>query len=279
MGGSYSGGWFRRWQAEDGREAGTVPSPPKGQVLTAAASKDGRWIVHGDEQVVVVRNTTTLQQVLRVREHAGRVDGVDVSPDSTRFASVSSDQTLRVFDIITGKRLLGPLQHGQWLTAVRFSPSGEYIATASNSSRAWVWNASTGSLLCEIDRSSVVSWSHAPLAWSSDSKRLFFVTSEGKVTCHDVPTSNVVQEWLLLIDNIKYCSLATNGRFVACTTPISLSFWDTCSYSRIGLPIEVEGGIYGIALSPDGSRFAAGGRGKITVYTLENVLAQLGASI
>ena len=40
---------------------------PKGAVLAAAASKDEQWIVHGDGQVVVVRNVTTYSQVLGAR--------------------------------------------------------------------------------------------------------------------------------------------------------------------------------------------------------------------
>ena len=273
LGGSYSGGWFRRWQVEDGKEARIIPSEPKKPVLVAAASKDGRWIVHGDGPVVVVRDAVTDQQVLRVRDHTGRVDGIDVSPDSTRFASASADGTLRVFHIITGECVLGPIQHGNWLTAVKFSPNGEHIATASCKSRVRVWDATTGSRLLEIARSeSIENWSHSPVAWSSDSKRLFFVTSDGKVTCHDVATANVVRQWLLLIDSPGYCSLATNGRFIACSTPISLSFWDCSSCSRIGNPIQVKGGIYGVALSPDDNYFAGGGCGKITVYTLRHTL-------
>ena len=197
-----------------------------------------------------------------------------MSPDSVLFASASADGTLRVFSITTGERLLGPIQHGlgEWLTAVKFSPSGEYIATASCKSRVRVWDANTGIRSLEIARSSMDNWSHAPLAWSSDSKRLFYVTSDGKVTCHDISTSNVIRQWLLLINDPGYCSLVTNGRFIACSTPISLSFWDTSSYTRIGFPIEVEGGIYGVALSSDNNHFASGGRGKVTIYTLGNIL-------
>lgn len=273
FGSSYSGGWLRHWNVEDGKEAGTVANVPMGPVLAIASSKDGRWIVHGDGQVVVVRNAASpWQQVFRVRQHPGRVDGVDISPDSARFASVSADGSLLVFSITTGEKLLGPIQHGEWLTAVKFSPSGEYIATASSSSRVRVWDAKTGSRLSEITRSSQQHWSHAPLAWSSDSKRLFYVTLDGKVTCHDISTSKVIREWILLINDPTYCSLATNGRFLACSTPISLSFWDTSSYTRIGLPIEVEGGIYGVALSSDDCYFAGGGRGKITIYTTQDVV-------
>lgn len=164
-----------------------------------------------------------------------------------------------------------PTQHGDWLTAVKFSPSGEYIATASCKSRVRVWDANTGNRLLEISRSSMDNWSHAPLAWLSDSKRLFYVTSDGKVTYHDIyiqrhstMASSHKRPWLLLS--------RTDGRFIAYSTPISLSFWDTSSYTRIGFPIEVEGGIYGVALSSDNNYFASGGRGKVTIYTLGNIL-------
>lgn len=272
-GGYSSAGYLRRWQVKDGQEVGTRVNTT-GAVYAVATSKDGRWIVHADGQVVVVRSATTCEEVLRVEEHTGQVYAVDISSDSTRFASGSLDHTARVYNIATGQRLLDPFQHaGDMLHGVKFSPSGEYIATASMLC-VRVWDANTGHQLCDVSSPRTIQpW--APLGWSSDSKRLFAVKEDGNVMCLEVSTSKLIREWGLPINNPGFCCLATNGvSFVACTTPSSLSFWDTSSYVQIVTPCvtEVRGTIICMAVSSDDRYLACCGTGKITIYSLEDIL-------
>ncbi|KAF8431019.1 hypothetical protein L210DRAFT_864571, partial [Boletus edulis BED1] len=110
-------GWLRRWQVRDGREVGKVVNTA-GLAYAVTASKNGRWILHDDEHVVVLRNATTNKEVFRVqgRGQTGWVVAVDVSTDSTKFALVSLDGILHIFSLsVTAghwRLLPGPLQHG-----------------------------------------------------------------------------------------------------------------------------------------------------------------------
>ncbi|KAF8552430.1 WD40 repeat-like protein, partial [Imleria badia] len=49
---------------------------------------------------------------------------VDVSPDGTRIATSSKDKTTCIWSLSTGQRLLGPLEHDDWVVAAKFSPDG-----------------------------------------------------------------------------------------------------------------------------------------------------------
>ena len=266
-----------RWQVKDsdGQEVGRLGSVnTTGAACAVATSKDGRWIVHADGQAVVVRNAATYpgREVFRIEEHTKPVYALDISPDSTQFASGSLDYTMRVYSITTGQRLLGPIQHEHdMLHGVKFSPSGEYIATATMH-RVRVLNANTGHQLCEIP-SHPITQPWAPLGWSSDSKRLFAVKEDGKVMCLEVSNSKLIREWGLPINRPGFCCLATNGRsFIACSTPSSLSFWDASSYTRIGSTIEGRGPIYSMAVSSDDRYLACCETGKITIYSLKDIL-------
>jgi WD40 repeat protein len=59
------------------------------------------------------------------------VRAVDVSADGTKLATGSDDYTLIVWSSPAGDRLIGPFEHGFCVTAVKFSPDGRRIATAT----------------------------------------------------------------------------------------------------------------------------------------------------
>ena len=64
--------------------------------------------------------------------HTGSVTGVAFSPDGTRIASASADQTLRVWDPDTGQPVGAPLTgHTDPVWSVAFRPDGTRIASAS----------------------------------------------------------------------------------------------------------------------------------------------------
>ena len=124
-------GKIRRWRVEDGTEAGT-PMDAGDLVCNFAVSRDGKWIVSEVWQSVQVWNADDGKKVTEFRGHHGSIYAVDVSPDSTKFASGSYDDTACVWSLPTGQRLLGPWKHDDAVFAVKFSPNGRFIATATS---------------------------------------------------------------------------------------------------------------------------------------------------
>lgn len=51
------------------------------------------------------------------------VEAIDISPNSTRFATARYDEyEMFIWSIITRERLVGPLQHDEAVRGVRISP-------------------------------------------------------------------------------------------------------------------------------------------------------------
>ena len=208
------------------------------------------------------------------------VVAVDVSPDSTRFATGTRAKEASVWSIATGQRLVGPLKHDVDVTGIRFSPSGEHIATVCPLRSISIFNSHTGDKLITI-HTDTTGWSPStPLAWSSDGQQIFTASYHNKIRAFDAFTGTQLTESQTLYadDNIRSIALATNGNFIATLAGDSfrVAFLDTLTLAHIGPVIENSEDISSISISPDSSRLAtAGDRGKIVIRDLGNIFPEL----
>lgn len=68
----------------------------------------------------------------------------ELSPDGLWVVTAWPDNTARVWDAGTGKRVAGPLPHEKDVVSVRFSPDGLWVVTASKDETARIWDVRTG---------------------------------------------------------------------------------------------------------------------------------------
>jgi len=78
------------------------------------------------------------------RGHEGGVWSVSYSPDGSRIVSGSDDQTVRVWETVTGQQLLCLQGHDGQVSSVSYSPDGSRIVTGSHDQTVRVWDAVTG---------------------------------------------------------------------------------------------------------------------------------------
>jgi WD40 repeat protein len=91
----------RRWRVADGQEVGKQ----MGMDMSAiSVSRDGKWIVCGTTGGTSVWDAELLRKVAEV-EDTIYVAAVDVSPESTRFATGTSAEKASIWSISTGERL------------------------------------------------------------------------------------------------------------------------------------------------------------------------------
>ena len=275
-------GMLRRWRVGDGNEVGE-PIQIEGQEIYAASlSPDRKWLVCGLRLLkrglgierVGVWDAQTHEKVLDIKGHTSTISSVDISSDSTKFATGGFDNLAFIWSMTTGKRLVGPLQHNSRVVAVRFSPNGDRIATAvhenldSNSIR--IYNGENGQQLLDIPFRI-----HNPssLAWSADGRQLFGV-SFGEAKCFDTSSGILLSKWSIH-DGSQPTSviLAHNQKFIAASANKSLSFWDTSTHTQIGTVVEHASAIWSIALSPNDDCIATGEEnGVVTLRSLRDIL-------
>ena len=265
-------GGVRRWRLADGEEA---PGKQAGiWVYSISVSMDQKWVVHGTDKGASVWDAELHEKLVDV-ECENSVWTVDVSPDSTKFAigTGSGDNKASIWDIITGKRLVGPLQHDNYVTGVRFSPDGEHIATSCWGSSVRIFDSRNGDEVIAITTTSPSEWPITPLAWSNDCQQIFTISDDNKIKLFTVSTGSQITESPILVDGHISIALAPNGKFIVAYAGPSILFLDASTLAHIVPAIEVGGDIYSITISPDGSYLACGqGNGKINVRGLGSIL-------
>ena len=276
---------LRQWRIADGTEA---KKRTMKRTSAISVSRNKKWIVCGTHAGASVWDLNLQKMAIEV-EGMKIVSSVDVSPDSTRFATASTaegDNEANIWNIVTGGRLVGPLQHDSTVTGVKFSSKGERVATSCGDS-IHVFNSHSGDQLITIHanlrspRSSVT-----PIAWSNDGQQIFAASGTNKIFAFNSSTGSQLTESRVHNykddedededdENSKVVSiaLAANGKFLSSFAANSVSFWDTSTLARISFPIEDSQEIRLIALSPDCGHIAAGrADGKFSIHKLSDIL-------
>ena len=84
-------------------------------------------------------------EIHTLQGHTDPVTSVAYSPDETHIVSGSEDNTIRVWNVITGQLVAGPFHgHTGWISSVAYSPDGIHVVSGSWDNTLRVWNTTTG---------------------------------------------------------------------------------------------------------------------------------------
>ena len=88
-----------------------------------------------------------------------QVESMAFSPDGSRLASASLDQTVRLWDGTTGRPIKVLRGHSGWVDQVAFSPDGKRLVSASHDQTLRMWDAADGEPIAVLR-------GHAGFVWS-----------------------------------------------------------------------------------------------------------------
>lgn len=277
---------LRVWSVENDQlqketDSSPIEHDPRATINAIASSKDGRYIISGDDHGnVMIWNTAThpSQKVGELVAAEGKITALDVSPDSLRFVSGSEDGEMVVWSIEKGERLVGPLKHqGLPVSSVKFSPTGGRIASAydvvdRDNCSVQIWHSCTGAQLESVP----IAEPTCSLAWSTDSQRLFVGGSRGSVQCFDIANRYLLPECRARSrDLMTSLCLTRNGQLLVSVSSGRASvidIWDTCNI-RPSEPLRSCSEVYIASISPDDTRLASvATENDITIRSLSTVI-------
>ena len=198
--------------------------------------------------------------VVHVIDHDSNVSSVAFSPDGKQIVSGLWDNTVRVWDAVTGKAVGEPFRgHVGQVTSVAFSPDGKQIVSGSRDTTVRVWDAVTGEAVGEPFRGHedyVTS-----VAFSPDGKQIVSGSWDKTIRIWDAVTGEAVGKPFQGHDHwVTSVAFSPDGKqIVSGSDDKTVRVWDAGTGKAVGEPFRGHDGFVScVAFSPDGKQIVLG---------------------
>ncbi|TDU73488.1 trypsin-like peptidase domain-containing protein [Streptomyces sp. KS 21] len=196
----------------------------------------------------------------RLSFHADPVLSVAFSPDGNTLATGSRDDTVRLWNVATGKTPTPLTGHKYEVTSVAFSPDGNTLATSSNDDTVRLWDVATGKTLKTLPHGDPV----YEVAFSPDGHTLATGSAEDIVRLWDVSTGKTIRTLQNGHDNLVLAvAFSPKGDTLATgNLDKTVQLWDVASGMLRTTLTGHNDAVLSVAFSPDGNTLATGSRDK-----------------
>jgi WD40 repeat protein/serine/threonine protein kinase len=184
--------------------------------------------------------------------HRGAVYAVAVSPDGKTVATGSWDQTVRLWDLETGRVRATCRGHSDWVERLGFSADGRALLSASSRGHeVKVWDVDTAA---ERFSAALPEDSGSDVKIAPDGKILAVAGARGILLIDlDAGKQRVIGE-----RNTECLAFAPDGRTIAAGRYDSVRLWDVRTGKEVlSLPGDVSW-VSSVTFSPDGKKLATG---------------------
>jgi WD40 repeat protein len=208
-----------------------------------------------------VRHVHTRESPALVRDlvdHTASVNACVVTPDGRYVVSASFDQTLKVWDLASG-RLLTTLEghtHGVWACAV--TPDSRHVISASLDTTLKVWDLARGRALATLEGHTHEVWA---CAVTPDSRHVVSASLDTTLKVWDLASRRVLTTLKGHSGGVTACAMTPDGRrVVSASWDGTLKLWDLATELALATFEGHSGGVTACAVTPDGMRVVSASR-------------------
>ena len=233
--------------------------------------------------------------------HLAGVTAVAFAPDGALVASASGDNTLKLWDAVSGQLVRTFEGHSQEVVSVAFSPDGVRLLSGSYDATIKLWDAATGQLVRTFvghsdrvysaafspDGARVVSGSEDKtlklwetttgallrtfpahsrvysVAFAPDGARVVFGCENKSLKVWDAVSGQLVRAFAGHSNAVASVAFSPDGaRVVSASLDRTLKVWDAASGELVRTLSGHSGSVMSVAFSPDDTRVVSGSYGK-----------------
>ena len=236
---------YTRWNLPEG----ALARLGKGRAKAAVYSADGTRLAVNSSIGIWIYDAHTGAEIVLIPER----DAVKValSSDGATLASGSDDNTIRLWDAVSGQLKAILKGHTAWVSTVAFSSDGATLASGSDDNTIRLWDAVSGQLKAILKGHNGIV---ASVSYSPDGATLASGSNDGTVQLWDADSGQIKDtlEWYRTwISSMSYSpdgtTLAASGTYDG-----TVQLWDVDS-GQIKDTLELSGSVYSVAYTPDGA--------------------------
>ncbi|KAJ8597176.1 WD40 repeat-like protein [Rhizopogon salebrosus TDB-379] len=279
-----TGSWdktLRIWDAQKGTLVGKPFKGHQDSICSVAISPDDRRIASGGEDTeVIIWDVESEQKAFDpLVKHKDNVWSLCFSPNGKKLASGSEDETVIIWDAETGAVFATLEGHCGRVLSVAFSPDGQKLASGSSDTTILIWRADSDNAIGErLLQINAHSYSVGSVLWSAGGQQLISSSGDKTIKFWDVSNGSQIKIGQPCTDGhtgwIDSLAISSDNTFVAtASNDKTVRLWSTTTHQQIDQALEHTDEVYCVAISPNGTLLASGGRlGEVYMWSIGDTL-------